>query len=199
MHDLMPAPATTTRSPVTSAPARPRPWWRQVPLPCAVVLGVSAATFAVSAVLGLVAAAVGGPLSALGAGPGGLWGVPQLLLLAVAGLVGAPVGIAAVLGGIRRGAWRRVAYGSAMLLGPLLLAFGSFAVPHAVDPCGGTFDLRTRVASVPVCMRYDSTAGGISVDDRFHLLLHGAVAGPMAVPVLLHIRAAGRRMVSARG
>ena len=128
-------------------------------------------------VVGVAAAVTGGSLNAVGAGPGGLNGLPSLfqLVLAAAGTVAA----AAELVGRRRS--RRTAV---LVVGPALVFVSFFQLAHALDPCAnGRWGLRTEIAGERACQVW---GGGLEIHDRFHLLMHAApgfVAAALAVAV----------------
>jgi hypothetical protein len=127
------------------------------------------ATVAICFILGLAAALIGGSLNSFGDGPGGLSGIPGLVLflLCLAGIVGA----IAFRGG--------VLWTAAVLAGPVLVATAFFFVAHLLDPCvTGTWDMLTEVAGGPACQFYGQY---LNVAPRFHLLLHAIVAAPVAL------------------
>jgi hypothetical protein len=114
---------------------------------------------------GAYAAIAGGALSRFGDGPGGLAGLPQLALLAIAVLLGVPSAFLSRT---------RPARALLVLVGPLAVAFGYFFFTHAVDPCAsGLVDSTATVRGAPLCA---TTGGYLEIDTRFHLLEH-AVAG----------------------
>jgi hypothetical protein len=122
-------------------------------------------------VAGTYAAIAGGAASRFGDGPGGLAGVPQLALLAIAVLLGVP---SAAL------SRSRPARALLVLAGPLAMAFGYFFFTHAVDPCSsGLVDSTATVRGAPLCA---TTGGYLEIDARFHLLEH-AVAGGLLLAV----------------
>ena len=84
-------------------------------------------TVSVSTLLGLLAAAVGSDLTALGGGPGGGWGLPSLLLtLAMRlGLPALTIGISDMLRGRATGVQRTLAF-----WGPLLIGAGFISIAH---------------------------------------------------------------------
>ncbi len=127
------------------------------------VVAVITVVVAASFVLGVVAAAVGGPLEALGNGFGGLQGVPALLLL-VAALAGPVV------------AWRSAQPRPwpAIGLWPLVVLMTFAFVAHGIDPCViGLLDGASRLGEQPLCERFGSD---LNIHTRYHLLLHAAVA-----------------------
>ncbi len=133
-----------------------------------------AVTFVIvlSLVAGIAAAAVGGPLSQLGSGYGGLYGLPDLLLTVSALLVIVPavVIVARRLGpGSRRR--RRAVIGAT---GVWVIAIGYSVVAHVLDPClNGWWDATSRIGSEPLCERFGSE---LNWHTRFHLLAHAAPA-----------------------
>ncbi|UCH25427.1 MAG: hypothetical protein JSV66_16075, partial [Trueperaceae bacterium] len=89
-------------------------------------------TIAIGFALGLVATLVGGPLTRLGSGVGGLWGALDivLILIMLLSLPSLAVGLAAIYRRRWRDAARLLAY-----IGPLAISFGYILIPHALDPC----------------------------------------------------------------
>jgi hypothetical protein len=127
---------------------------------------------AISVVAGIAAAAVGGSWSDLGEGYGGLYGLPSVLLTALALLVGIP---AAVLIARRLGPESgRLRIAVLVTGGVWVVAMGYDMVAHTVDPCvNGWWDARSRIGSQPLCERFGSE---LNWHTRFHLLAHAAPA-----------------------
>ena len=125
-------------------------------------------TAVVSLVLGTAAALVGGPLTVLGNGFGGLYGLPDLFFL-IALLLGVPGLIRGIIGSIKRNA--KAARWILVFLGPLIISFGYVLIAHSLDPCdNGIWDLTTRLpGTIPACERFGSE---INVHTRFHLFWH---------------------------
>lgn len=116
---------------------------------------------------GCYAALEGGEAEALGRGPGGLGGLPQLALLAVAVLLGLP---AAAVTLVRPSPGRSRMRAVLVLAGPPAVALGYFFFAHAVDPCAiGLWQPGDEVGGVPLC---ESTDGWYGISVRFHLLEH---------------------------
>lgn len=135
-------------------------------------LGSFTIVIAVSLVGGIAAALVGGPLSDLGSGAGGLYGVPSLLttLIALLAAIPAAVGMARRARGVP--GWVRAA--ALVAAGAWIVAIGYFVVAHAVDPCvNGWWDATSRIGDEPLCERYGSE---LNWHPRFHLLAHAVPA-----------------------
>jgi hypothetical protein len=142
-------------------------------LPARLTVWADAGVLAVCLAVGAWGALLGGSAAAVGRGAGGLGGVPPLVLLGIAAVLGLPAAVHAAL----RHQWRTSAL---LAVGPVLLGFGYFFLPHAVDPCtAGLLDLGSRIGSAPLC---EFAAGGLSVDVRFHLLEHALVTTLLLVP-----------------
>ena len=138
---------------------------------------LQAVVLTVCLVVGAYAALVGGAAARHGQGRGGLGGVPQLALLATAGLLG---GLSAVTS-------RSLGRAAVVLGGPLVVALGYFFAAHAVDPCTtGVVGLGTRVDGARLCTW---TAGGPQLADRFHLLEHVVVAAALLLAYAALLRA----------
>lgn len=138
----------------------------------------------VSAVAGTVAAALGGSLTELGSGFGGLWGVPALLLTFIALVLGiaASVGIVRVQGPDGR-RWRPAVL---VFVGVWVVATGYSTVAHLVDPCvNGWWDADSRIGSQPLCERFGSE---LNWHTRFHLVAHAVPAAILLVPYLWAIQ-----------
>lgn len=127
---------------------------------------------AISVVAGIAAAAVGGSSSNLGRGYGGLYGLPAMLLTALALLVVIP---AVVIVGRRLGPESgRLRIAVVVIAGVWVVAIGYSMVAHMVDPCvNGWWDARSRIGSQPLCERFGSE---LNWHTRFHLLAHAAPA-----------------------
>jgi hypothetical protein len=160
----------------TTQTTAPRATTRLPALTVATLAGV----LGVCLVLGLYAAAAGGSASRLGSGPGGLAGVPQLALLAVAGVLGLPAALRL----------RHQPAGAVLVLGgALVVAFGYFFFSHALDPCAtGLLDAGARVGGAPLC---ETGSYGTSTSERFHLLEHALSASLLLGAYVLALRGAG--------
>ena len=88
---------------------------------------------AVSVVAGIAAAAVGGSLSDLGTGYGGLWGMPALSLTLVAVTLGAAAAIK--MGRVLRPEEHRLRLALLVFAGVWVVVFGYSEVAHLFDPC----------------------------------------------------------------
>lgn len=143
---------------------------------------------AISVVAGIAAAAVGGSLSDLGSGYGGLYGLPAMLLTALALLLGIP---AAVIIGRRLGPESgRLRIAVLVIAGVWVVAIGYSMVAHIVDPCvNGWWDARSRIGSQPLCERFGSE---LNWHTRFHLLAHAAPAAVLLGVYIYLIKRWGR-------
>ncbi|MGI9624119.1 MAG: hypothetical protein ACR2PK_14890 [Acidimicrobiales bacterium] len=141
----------------------------------------------VSLVAGIAAASIGGSLSDLGSGYGGLYGLPAMLLSALALLVI----LAAVIVGRSLGPKSgRLRIAILVIAGVWLVAIGYSMVAHMVDPCvNGWWDARSRVGSQRLCERFGSE---LNWHTRFHLLAHAAPAAVLLGVYMYVIRRWGR-------
>lgn len=155
-------------------------------------LWVAAAIIAVSLITGVAAAVVGGPLTTLGSGAGGLYAVPALLLDVVAITLGLPASIVVARRLRREGSWIRAA---AVVGGGLwIVAIGYFLVAHMIDPCvNGWLGPDSRIGSQPLCERFGSE---LNWHTRFHLLAHAA---PASVLVTIYAWAIRKWVSPAQG
>lgn len=148
------------------------------------MIGTVTVVIAVSVVAGLGAAALGGSLTDLGEGYGGLWGVPALLLTFVALILGVAAAIA--VGRAREPELRRFRLALLVLTGVWVVAIGYSAVAHLVDPClNGWWDARSRIGSQPLCERFGSE---LNWHSRFHLFAHAAPAAVLLVAYVWAVR-----------
>ncbi len=139
----------------------------------------------VSVVAGIGAAALGGSLTDLGSGYGGLWGLPALLLTFTALILG----VAAVIkiGRELNPESGRSRIAMLVLAGAWVVAIGYASVAHVVDPCAnGWWEASSRIGSQPLCERFGSE---LNWHSRFHLLAHAA---PAAVLLGLYLWAIQR-------
>lgn len=133
-----------------------------------IVVGVSLAG-------GVAAALVGRGLTDLGAGPGGLFGVPSLLLTLGALVLGLPAAV--IVARLVRPADGWIGKAVLVGIGAWVVAIGYFVVAHAVDPCvNGWWDGRSRIGSQPLCERFGPE---LNWNTRFHLLAHAAPAAAL--------------------
>jgi len=148
-------------------------WWMMLSLTVVIVISVVAATV------------VGGPLTRLGDGFGGLYGAPALLLTFIALMVGIPATIIVMK---RLGPDdRRLRAGVVVLVGVWVVGVGYAQVAHSIDPCAnGWWDARSRVGSQPLCERFGSE---LNWHTRFHLIAH---ALPAAVLLAAYVWAVHR-------
>lgn len=143
-----------------------------------VVIGVSVAA-------GLAAAAVGGPLTRLGSGFGGLFSVPAMLTAMIALGVAMPAALIAARQAGRL--HRRLGDAAVIAGGAWVVAIGYSSVAHAVDPClNGWWDAGSRIGDQPLCERFGDE---LNWHGRFHLLAHAA---PAAVLLACYAWAVGR-------
>ena len=126
----------------------------------------------ISVVAGVAATVVGGSLTRLGDGFGGLYGAPALLLTFIAFVVGVP---ATIIVTKRLGPdERRLRAGVVVLVGVWVVGVGYAQVAHSIDPCAnGWWDARSRVGSQPLCERFGSE---LNWHTRFHLVAHALPA-----------------------
>lgn len=169
----------------------------ETPRTLRLLLWLLGSVIVVSLVSGAAAALVGGGLTDLGDGAGGLLGVPSLFLTLVALVVGVPAAVI-VARLVRPGDGR---LGAAVLVGAgaWIVAIGYFVVAHAADPCvNGWWDGRSRVGSQPLCERFGSE---LNWHTRFHLLAHAAPAAAMFAIYAWAVRRSltGRAEVDLRG
>jgi hypothetical protein len=139
----------------------------------------------ISVVAGLAATVVGGSLTTLGDGFGGLFGAPALLLTLIALMVGVPatITVAKRLGPDER----RLRAGVVMLVGVWVVGVGYAQVAHSIDPCAnGWWDAQSRVGSQPLCERFGPE---LNWHTRFHLIAH---ALPAAVLLAAYVWAVHR-------
>lgn len=157
---------------------------RELPRIVRLMMATITVVIAVSVVAGIGAAAIGGSLTDLGSGYGGLWGVPALLLTFVALILGA---VAAIKTGRALGPdLRRLRIAVLVLAGVWIVAIGYANVAHLVDPCvNGWWDANSRIGSQPLCERFGSE---LNWHTRFHLLAHAAPAAILLVPYLWAIQ-----------
>jgi len=139
----------------------------------------------IAAVAGIGAAALGGSLTDLGSGYGGLWGLPALLLTLIALIVG--VAAAIKIGRELSPESGRLPIAVLVLVGAWVVAMGYANVAHMVDPCvNGWWDANSRIGSQPLCQRFGSE---LNWHSRFHLVAHAA---PAAVLLGLYLSAIKR-------
>lgn len=139
----------------------------------------------VSLIGGITAAVVGGSLSKLGSGAGGLFGIPSILTTLIALFLAIPAAVGMVRQTRRSSGWLRSA--TVTVAGAWIVAIGYFVVAHAIDPClNGWWDLRSRIGDQPLCERFGSD---LNWHTRFHLLAH---AGPGAILLAIYLWAIRR-------
>jgi hypothetical protein len=151
----------------------------------------------VSLIGGIAAAVVGGSLTNLGSGAGGLFGIPSILTTLIAMFLAIPAAVGMVRQTRRRPSWLRAATVTAA--GAWIVATGYFVVAHAIDPCfNGWWDARSRIGDQPLCERFGPE---LNVHTRFHLLAHAAPGAILLAIYLWAIRRwapAGARHVEAQ-
>ncbi|MDX2379541.1 MAG: hypothetical protein QNM02_07265 [Acidimicrobiia bacterium] len=139
----------------------------------------------VAVVAGMVAATLGGSLTDLGSGYGGLWGLPALLLTLIALVLGVAAAIKIGLELSPESGRLRIVV--LLVAGAWLVAMVYANVAHMVDPCAnGWWDASSRVGSQPLCERFGSE---LNWHTRFHLLAH---AGPAAILLVAYLWAIQR-------
>jgi len=142
------------------------------------------AVIVVSLIGGLAAAVLGGSLSELGSGAGGLFGIPSLLTTLIALFLAVPTAIGMALQARHSTGWLR--WGAVTVVGAWLVAIGYFVVAHAVDPCfNGWWDNHSRIGDQPLCRRYGRE---LNWHPRFHLLAHAAPAAILLALYLFALR-----------
>ncbi len=135
--------------------------------------------------LGMAAALVGGDLTSLGSGFGGLgfWSVIVLGGLVVVG---------ALAGSWLLAVSRRPLEALIVVAGPFAVVVSYIYLAHLLDPCVlGLWQQGSSTGGVPLCETLDS---GIGIHQRFHLLLH-SLAG---IPGLILFAVGLRRSAFAR-
>jgi hypothetical protein len=176
-------PATTSTPTPVVAPPRSLRW----------TIRSLSVVIVVSLVGGIAAALVGGSLTELGSGAGGLFGIPSILTTAIALFVAIPAAVAISRRALHFPGWLRAAI--VIGGGAWLVAIGYFVVAHAVDPCAnGWWDARSRLGDQPLCERFGPA---LNWHTRYHLLAHAAPASVILGAYLWAIRRWGRPDVSA--
>ncbi|MFZ9042097.1 MAG: hypothetical protein ACO225_10510 [Ilumatobacteraceae bacterium] len=139
-----------------------------------------AVVVSVSVVMGLAAALVGGPLTGLGSGFGGLYGLPAMIMLLIAVGIAIP---AAVVTARRAGRLhRRLGAAAVIAGGAWVVAIGYSSVAHAVDPClNGWWDAASHIGDQPLCERFGNE---LNWHSRFHLLAHAVPAAVLLAAYL---------------
>lgn len=135
--------------------------------------------------LGMAAALVGGDLTSLGSGFGGLgmWSVAVLGGLVVVGVLAA---------GWLLAVSRRPLEALIVVAGPLAVVVSYVYLAHSLDPCVlGLWQQDSSTGGVPLC---ENVGSGIGIHRRFHLLLH-SLAG---IPGLILFAVGLRRSAFAR-
>ena len=119
----------------------------------------------ISLLLGLLAALVGGSLTALGNGPGGGNDIPDLVFS-----ISIILGLFLVFRGVIKREKTKTRW-LFVFVGPLLISIGYILIAHTFDPCdNGLWDLSSRIGeSIPLCERFGSE---INIHTRFHYLWH---------------------------
>lgn len=126
----------------------------------------------VSLIAGIAAAIVGGSLTDLGSGYGGLFGIPSILAAAIALFLAMPAALALTRKPER--SRKRLQTVIVWAAGAWIVAIGYDVAGHAIDPCvNGWWDSRSRIGEQPLCERFGSE---LNWHTRFHLLAHAAPA-----------------------
>ena len=119
--------------------------------------------------LGMAAALVGGDLTSLGSGFGGLgfWSVTVL---------GGLVVVAVLAAGWLLAVSRRPLEALIVVAGPLTVLVSYVYLAHSLDPCVlGLWQQGSSTGGVPLC---ETVGSGIGIHRRFHLLLHSLAGIP---------------------
>ena len=142
----------------------------------------------VSLIGGVAAALIGGSLTDLGSGAGGLFGIPSILTTLIALFVAIPAAVA--ISRQTRLSPGRLRAAIVIGSGAWIVAIGYFVVAHAVDPCvNGWWDAQSRIGDQPLCERFGQE---LNWHTRFHLLAHAAPAAVLLGAYLWAIRRWGQ-------
>lgn len=168
---------------MASNPNRGTRWQRRADRLARFAFQIMLITIVIGLALGLAAALTGGALTRLGSGPGGLWGVPDMILI-VTMLLGVP---SLILGfvALSQRHWRDVARMLAYF-GPLVISAGYIIIPHILDPCArGVWGVFSAFRDIPLCERFGLE---LNVHTRFHLFWHVAPTGILVAVYGLALR-----------
>jgi hypothetical protein len=139
---------------------------------------------AVSVAAGAAATIVGGRLTELGSGAGGLFGIPSMLTTLIALALATPAAISIARQSRKAPGWFRAAL--VISGGAWIVAIGYFVVAHAADPCvNGWWDADSQIGDQPLCERFGSE---LNWHTRFHLLAHAAPAAVLLAGYVWAIR-----------
>jgi hypothetical protein len=139
---------------------------------------------AASLVGGIAAALTGDPVTELGSGAGGLFGIPSIVTTLIAAFVASPAAVVTAREARPAAGWIRA--GLVIAAGAWIVAIGYFEVAHAVDPCvTGWWDAHSRIGDQPLCERFGPE---LNWHTRFHLLAHAAPAAALLLVYLWAIR-----------
>lgn len=136
--------------------------------------------------LGMAAALVGGDLTSLGSGFGGLgfWSVTVLGGLVVVGALAASWLLAVS---------RRPLEALIVVAGPLAVVVSYVYLAHSLDPCVlGLWQQGSSTGGVPLC---ETVGSGIGIHKRFHLLLHSLAGIPGLILFAVGLRRQRSRAV----
>jgi hypothetical protein len=138
----------------------------------------------VSLIAGIAAALVGGALTDLGLGAGGLFGAPAPLTILIALFLATPAAVVVARQARHSRGWLKAAI--AVAGGAWIVAIGYFVIAHAMDPCfNGWLDSTSRIGDQRLCEQFGFE---LNVDTRFHLLAHAAPATVLLLAYLWAIR-----------
>lgn len=138
----------------------------------------------ISVATGAAAAIVGGALTELGSGAGGLFGIPSMLTALIALVLAIPAAIGIARRTRSSPGWLRAAV--VISGGAWIVAIGYFVVAHAADPCvNGWWDANSQIGSQPLCERFGTE---LNWHTRFHLLAHAAPAAVLLAGYVWAVR-----------
>lgn len=155
----------------------------------AILIGETGA-IGVMLALGMAAALVGGDLSSLGSGFGGLG-------FGAVAVLGGLVVVGVLAAGWLLAVSRRPIEALIAVAGPLTVLVSYVYLAHSLDPCVlGLWQQGSSTGGVPLC---ESVGSGINIHRRFHLLLHSlaGIPGLLLFGVGLRRSALARRPVAA--
>lgn len=150
----------------------------------AILIGETGA-IGVMLALGMAAALVGGDLTSLGSGFGGLG-------FGAVAVLGGLVVVGVLAAGWLLAVSRRPLEALIVVAGPLVVLVSYVFLAHSLDPCvRGLWQQGSSTGGVPLC---ETVGSGIGIHRRFHLLLH-SLAG---IPGLILFAVGLRRSAFAR-
>ena len=144
-----------------------------------------ASAIGVMLALGIAAALVGGDLTSLGSGFGGLG-------FGAVAVLGGLVIVGVLAAGWLLAVTRRPVEALTVVAGPLVVLLSYVLLAHSLDPCLlGLWQQGSSTGGVPLC---EPVGSEINIHTRFHLLLH-SLAG---IPGLILFAVGLRRLAFAR-